>query len=95
MQTSILRIETRNSSPITIQDAQIYVRSQVVQLRFPALNGGLIWNRPVAIVVRAFDGQETIVPIVDVTRMVMLSLAGLSFAAVFVLRLLRRKMSES
>ena len=95
MQTSLFRIETRDSSPITIRDAQIYVRSQVVQLRFPAVDGGLIWNRPVAIVVRAFDGQETIVPIVDLTRMVVLTLAGLSFAAMFVLRLLRRKTSES
>ena len=95
MQTPIFRIEIRNSSPVTIQDAQIYFRSQVVQLRFPAGNGGLIWNRPVAIVVRAFDGQETIVPIVDVTRMVMLTLAGLSFAAMFVLSLPRRKSSES
>ena len=95
MQIPILRIVTRNSSPIAIRDAQLYVRSQLVQLRFPVVNGGLIWNRPVAIVVRTFNGQETIVPIFDVTRTVMLTLAGLSLTAMFVLMFLRRKTSES
>lgn len=95
MQIPILRIVTRNSSPIAIRDAQLYVRSQLVQLRFPVVNGGLIWNRPVAIVVRTFNGQETIVPILDVTRTVMLTLAGLSLTAMFVLMFLRRKTSES
>ena len=95
MQTSILRIETLTSPPVTIQDTQLHVRSQLVQLRFPTINGGLIWNRPVAVVLRTLDGQEKIVPISDVTRTAMFTLAGLCVTGLFVLLILRRKKSES
>jgi len=95
MQTSILRIETLTSPPITIPDAQVYVRSRLVQLRFPAVNGGLIWNRPVAIVVRTPDGQEKIVPILDVTRLALLALAGICFTGIITLLFPRRKKAKA
>ncbi len=38
---------------------------------------GLIWNRPKAVIVRTPDGQENILPVRDVTRLVIWSmLAG-------------------
>ena len=95
MRTSILRIETLTSPPITIQDAQVHVRSQVVQLRLPAIQGGVIWNRPVAVVVHALEGEETIVPIPDVTRAALWTLAGLSFTAMLVGMFFRRKQARS
>jgi len=95
MQSSILSIETRSSPPITIQDARVSVHSQVVKLRFPIVNGGLIWNRPVAIRIRTADGREKIAPIADVTRTVMFTLVGLCFTVMFVLMVLRRRQSES
>jgi LPXTG-motif cell wall-anchored protein len=95
MHSSLVRIETLTGHPLTIQDAQLYVRSQLVQLRFPTVNGGLIWNRPVAIVVRTLNGQEKIIPISDRTRTVMFTLAGLCLTGMFVLVFLRRKKSES
>ena len=91
MQTSILRIETLSGPPITIQDTQIHVRSQFVQLRFPTIHGGVIWNRPVAVVVRALDGEEKIVSIPDVTRTALLALAGLCFTAMLVRMFFKRK----
>ena len=94
MQTSILRIETLTSPPITIQDAQVHVRSQVVQLRLPAIQGGVIWNRPVAVVVRALEGEEITVPIRDVTRAALWTLAGLSFTAMLVGMFFRRKQAR-
>jgi hypothetical protein len=84
MQTSLLRIETHTSPPVTIQEAQAHLRSQLVQLRFPVINGGVIWNRPVAVVVRHLDGEEKIVPILDVTRIVMFTLSGLFFTTMLV-----------
>ena len=90
MQTSLLRIETLTSLPITIQDTQLHVRSQLVQLRFPTVNGGVIWNRPVAVVVRTLDGEEKIISISDMTRIAILTLAGLCFTGMFVLMFFRR-----
>jgi len=95
MQSSILRIETLTSPPLTIRDAQVFVLSQVVKLKLPFVNGGLIWNRPVAIRIRTADGREKIAPIADVTRTVMFTLAGLCFTAMLALMVLRRKRSES
>jgi len=95
MQTSLLRIETLTSPPITIQDTQLHVRSQLVQLRFPTVNGGVIWNRPVAVVVRTLGGEEKIVSISDMTRIAMLTLAGLCFTGMFALMFFRRKKAQS
>ena len=95
MKSSLLHIETLTSPLIAIQDTQYYLRSQLVQLRLPAVNGGLIWNRPLAVVLRTSDDQEKIVPIADVTRTAMFALAGLCFTSMFVLMFLRRKKSGS
>ena len=95
METSLLRIETHTSPPVTTPDGQIYVRSQVVQVRFPAINGGLIWNRPVAVALRQLNGQEKIVPVLDITRIILLTLAGLSLTSVLIFIFLRSKMPKS
>ena len=95
MKSSLLHIETLTSPLITIQDTQYHLRSQLVQLRLPAVNGGLIWNRPLAVVLRTSDDQEKVVRIPDVTRTAMFALAGLCFTGMFVLMFLRRKKSGS
>ena len=95
MQTSILRIETRTSPPIMIPEGQLYVRSRLVQLRFPPANGGLIWNRPVAIVVRPLNGQEKVIPVLDITRIVVFTLAGICFTSVLTFMFLKRKKANA
>ena len=91
MSNSLLRIETLTGQPVKVKDTELRVRSQVLQLRLPVASGGLIWNRPVAVVVRTPDGQDQILPIRDVTRTVVLLLMGLCFASTFMLMLYRRK----
>ena len=85
MSISPLRIETRNGRPLRVKGAQVHVRSQVVRLRLPIANGGLIWNRPVSVVIRTPDGQEQILPVPDVTRSVVLALLVLSLVGTFLL----------
>jgi len=91
MSTSLLRIETHTGQPIRIKDSELRVRSQVVQLRLPIANGGLIWNRPVDVLVSNSRGQEQILPIQDLTRVAILMLVGLCFTSMFLLILFRRK----
>jgi hypothetical protein len=90
---SLLRIETLTSQPLRVKDAQLRVRSRVVQLRLPMVNGGLIWNRPAAVLVRTPDGQDQTLPVPDVTRSVVLALGLLCFASTLLLRLFRRKIA--
>jgi hypothetical protein len=93
MLTPLLRIETLTGQPIKVKGAQLRVRSQVVQLRLPVITGGLIWNRPVAVLVQAVDGQDQLLPIPDLTRTAVLALTVLSLAMAFLLMLFRRKIN--
>jgi hypothetical protein len=93
MPISLLRIETQTGQPVNVKDTQLRVRSQVLQLRFPFISGGLIWNRPMAVLVRTADGQDQILPVQDVTRTAVLMLLIFSLAGTFLLMLFRRKIA--
>ena len=95
MLNSLLRIETLTGQPIRVKDTQVHVRSQVVQLRLPSANGGLIWNRPVSVLIQTQDGQEQILSVPDVTRAAVLTLLVLSLVSTFLLMRFRRKNAES
>ena len=91
MNTPPLLIETLTSQPIRVKDSQLRLRSQVVELRLPIASGGLIWNRPIAVLVKTPDGQEHVLPVVDVTRIAVLALMTFSFVSTFLFMLFRRK----
>ena len=93
MLTPLLRIETLTGQPIKVKGTQLRVRSQVVQLRLPVIAGGLIWNRPVAVLVQSADGQDRLLPIPDLTRTAVLALTVLGLATAFLLSLFRRKIN--
>jgi hypothetical protein len=90
MLTSLFSIKTLTGQPVKVKDTELRVRSQVVQIRLPGISGGLIWNRPVAVVVSTPDGRDQILPIRDVTRTAMLALAGLCFASTFLFMIYKR-----
>lgn len=90
MSNSLLRIETLTGGPVNVQGTQLRLRSQVIQLRFPFIRGGLIWNRPVAVLVRTADGQDQMLPVSDVTRTIVLMLL-FSLPGIFLLRLFQHK----
>lgn len=91
MSTSIFHIQTLSGPPIKLKGAELHVRSQVIQLRFPFISGGVIWNRPISVSVRTADGQDRILPIQDVTRTAVLTMLVLSLAGTFLLRIFRLK----
>ena len=95
MSSSLLRVETLTGQSIRVKNAELRVRSQIVQIRFPVVIGGLIWNRPVAVLVRRRDGEEQMLPILDLARIVVFTLIGLCFGCMFLLILLRYKKFES
>ncbi len=81
----ILRWQTISGDKVTSGDVNVTPQSQALTIRWP--HGGLVWNRPVAILVERGEQTERI-PIVDVTRMVQLGLLGLSLVfSIFILLL--------
>ena len=85
-----LQIAIQTGSPVEVGEYRLTPQSQSVSLRLPF--GGFVYNRPVAVLVEKGENVERI-PIVDVTRVVLMGLAGFSIivALVFASRSMRRK----
>ena len=87
----MLRWQTVSGDKVTAGDVTVTPQSRALTIRWPY--GGLVWNRPVGILVERGEQAERI-PIVDVTRMAQLGLFGLSLVfsmIIFVLSIRRRR----
>jgi hypothetical protein len=60
--------EVRNGDTIQAGDFELTPQTNVFIAKFRGHHGGLIWNRPRAVLVRTMDGEESILPVRDVTR---------------------------
>lgn len=81
----MIRWQTISGDKTTIGDVTITPQAQTFTIRLPY--GGLVWNRPVAVLVER-GGQTERISIVDITRVIQLGLLGLSLVfsiAIFVL----------
>jgi hypothetical protein len=72
---NFIQIETQIGEPLTVGDTTITPQSQALIVHWP--HGGFVWNRPVAVLVEE-NGQTQRLPIVDVTRYITWSFAGLT-----------------
>ena len=85
-----VRLETQTGEPVTLGEVTVTPQSQALIIRWS--RGGLVWNRPIGVWVdRA--GQITRLPIVDVTRYVTWTFAGLTllFSVIISLVAARRR----
>jgi hypothetical protein len=72
--------ETRAGEAVQAGARCLVPYSKVLRLQVPGWRGGgLVWNRPVGVLVTEANGQETMLPVRDITRYVELLLlaAGL------------------
>jgi len=77
----VVQWQTISGEEVTVGDVTLTPQSQALILRLP--NGGLVWNRPVAVLVKR-NGQTERVPVVDVTRVAQLTLLGLGLVSTIV-----------
>lgn len=75
-------IENRAGATIQSGDNRIMPISQAIRMQIPGLPGGVVWNRPVSVVVTTAGGQEQILPIRDITRIAQLSFIGVAILGV-------------
>lgn len=71
----MIQWQTTLGKPISVGDVTLTPQSQALIVRWP--NGGLVWNRPTAILVER-QHQTQRIPIFDVTRILQLGLLGFS-----------------
>lgn len=84
----MLQWQTVLGDRVVVGDVSITPQSQALVIRAPF--GGLVWNRPVAILVQRGEQADRI-PIVDVTRVAQLILLSISLAFSILALLARRR----
>ena len=87
---NIVRMQVRSGSVVQVGDVSVFPRVRAVGVRWP--RGGWVWNRPVALEV-AHGGTTRRIPIVDITRLVQVSMyvITLVLATVMAIRRTRRR----
>ena len=71
-----ITIETRPGETIQAGENKVTPFSQAIKLVLPRPMGGLVWNRPVSVLVQGLDGSEEVLPVKDITRIAQLALLG-------------------
>lgn len=87
---SRLQTETRAGDPIKAGKFKIIPFSQSVRLGSPRFNGGVIWNRPVSVLAISPEGEETVIPVPDITRRIQLTIIGSGLLSVFMIWMVSR-----
>ncbi len=85
---NIVSWDTQTGAPIQIDDVTIKPQSQYLQIKLPF--GGFVWQRPSNIIVER-DGRVEQIPVPDVTRLALWSLAGLTILFNLVIFIKRSK----
>lgn len=86
-----VQAETHAGDPIEVGDSKIIPLAKVVKLQIPGWLGGVIWNRPVAVVVQTGDDEEQVVPVIDITRVAQLAIFGSGLFVVLMAWLMTRR----
>jgi hypothetical protein len=73
---NLIRYETHAGEPISIKGAKLVPFTQVLSIKIPGMLGGFLWERPVSVLVQKADGEEIILPVQDITRIVIWALSG-------------------
>ena len=90
-----IQTETKAGEAITMGETKIVPFSKSLRVQIPGWHGGLIWNRPVSLLVVSSDGSEQIIPIVDVTRQALWALLGVSLAVFPLMMLISQRRNKT
>lgn len=72
-----LNTETKPGNPLAVGRLRLLPFAQSVSLSLPGHRFGLVWSRPVSVLVTGPDGQEQVLEVPDPTRKIVWTLYGL------------------
>jgi hypothetical protein len=84
----VIKSEIRTGNSRQIGNFNLTPVTQVLKVHFPGHHAGLIWNRPKAVVVKTPDGQEQVLPVIDVTRVAIWAMLAGGLLGAVVVRIL-------
>lgn len=86
----VIAIETKSGEAVQHGDWLLVPISRSLTIRLPAVSGGLVWNRPLGLLVER-SGERRFIPIRDRTRQFQWFLLGAGVAAALVCGIIRRR----
>jgi len=79
MAKSILVQQTNWGEPVNTGDVNVYPVARSYRINFPAARGGIVWNRPLAVIVEDSHGSRQIIPVQDRTRQLQVAILAAGF----------------
>ena len=73
---ALFEVETQAGTPILVHGSRLLLFAKSLRLHLPMINFGVIWNRPVSILLIRPDGEEQVIPIRDRTREIVWTFYG-------------------
>ena len=95
MGKKILVQQTSAGEPVKVDDLTVYPVARSYRIDFPAAKGGIVWNRPLAVIVEDADGNRQILPVIDRTRQLQILIFAAGFLGTILTWLLFRKSRSS
>lgn len=95
MLKKILVQQTSAGEPVVVNDMTVYPVARSYRVNMPGARGGIVWNRPLAVIVEDSDGTRQILPVIDRTRQLQIAILGAGFIATLLTWLIFRKSKKS
>ena len=86
-----IQLQTNTGEKITAGNLSLTPQSKALTIRLPF--GGLVWNRPVAVLVEE-NGQTRRIPIVNATRLAQVGVLALALVSVIISAIIAQKRSH-
>lgn len=83
--------KTRAGEPVEVNDLTIYPVARSYRVNMPGARGGIIWNRPMAVIVEDPAGHRQVIPIVDRTRQLQIAILSAGMLGTLLTWLIFRK----
>jgi hypothetical protein len=87
--------QTSAGEPLEINNLTLYPVARSYRISIPAIRGGFIWNRPLAVIVEGRDGDRQVLPIIDRTRQLQIAIFTAGLVGTMLTWLLLRKSQET
>ena len=91
MAKRILVQQTSAGEPVIVGEVSVYPVARSYRINFPAARGGIVWNRPLAVIVEDSSGSRQIIPIQDRTRQLQIAFLAAGFFGTLLIWLIFRR----
>ncbi|MBE9473772.1 MAG: hypothetical protein IMY85_02710 [Chloroflexi bacterium] len=91
MAKSILVQQTIAGEPVNVGEVSVYPVARSYRINFPAARGGIVWNRPLAVIVEDSSGSRQIIPVQDRTRQLQIAILAAGFVSTLLTWLIFRR----